>query len=160
MDRLTVSQVARRSGTAVDTIRYYTRIGLLPEPPRSDAGYRLFGPEIVDRVAFIKRAQRLGLRLDEIQQLLRVRDEGGCPCGSTQQMLEHRLEELDQELAALTELREDIAGLLDDLPAEAGGEGWSCPTQLFTLQRPSDLQWSSTTSCAPGSNSDEASLHG
>lgn len=159
MDRLTVSQVARRSGTAVDTIRYYTRIGLLPEPPRSDAGYRLFGPEIVDRVAFIKRAQRLGLRLDEIQQLLRVRDEGGCPCGSTQQMLEHRLEELDQELTALTELREDIAGLLDDLPREVGGEGWSCPTQLFTLQRPSDLEWTSTSPAAQAT-SDETSVHG
>lgn len=154
MDRMTVSQVARRSGTAVDTIRYYTRIGLLPEPPRSNAGYRLFGPEIVDRVAFIKRAQRLGLSLDAIHQLLRVRDEGGCPCGSTQQMLEHRLEELDQELAALTDLRADIAGLLHDLPAEAGGEGWSCPSQLFTLQRPADLSWSQQSSSA------EASVHG
>lgn len=159
MDRMTVSQVARRSGTAVDTIRYYTRIGLLPEPPRSDAGYRLFSPEIVDRVAFIKRAQRLGLRLDEIHQLLRVRDEGGCPCGSTQQMLEHRLEDLDRELAALTELRQDIAGLLDDLPQEAGGEGWSCPTQLFTLQRPSELEWSAASPAAPTS-SDETSVHG
>lgn len=158
MDRMTVSQVARRSGTAVDTIRYYTRIGLLPEPPRSDAGYRLFSPEIVDRVAFIKRAQRLGLRLDEIHQLLRVRDEGGCPCGSTQQMLEHRLEDLDQELAALTELRQDIAGLLDDLPRETGGEGWSCPTQLFTLQRPSELEWTSTSPAR--ASSEETSVHG
>lgn len=159
MDRLTVSQVARRSGTAVDTIRYYTRIGLLPEPPRSDAGYRLFAPEIVDRVAFIKRAQRLGLRLDAIHQLLRVRDEGGCPCGSTQQMLEHRLEDLDQELAALTELRQDIAGLLDDLPQEAGGEGWSCPTQLFTLQRPSELELGST-SAASRPSSEETPVRG
>lgn len=138
MDRMTVSQLARRSGTAADTIRYYTRIGLLPEPPRSDAGYRLFGPDVLDRLAFIKRAQRLGLSLEAIHQLLHVADEGGCPCGSTRQMLEHRLEEVNQELAALDELRADIAGLLDDLPEDAGDDGWCCPSQLVTLHRPSE----------------------
>jgi DNA-binding transcriptional MerR regulator len=139
MERMTVSQLARQSGTAADTIRYYTRVGLLPEPPRSDAGYRLFGSEVLDRLAFIKRAQRLGLSLEAIQQLLHVADEGGCPCGSTRQMLEHRLEELDRELTALTDLREDIAGLLDDLPEERGDDGWCCPTQLVTLQRRSEV---------------------
>lgn len=127
---LTVSQVAERSGTPADTIRYYTRIGLLSEPPRSAAGYRLFDPGVLDRIAFIKRAQRLGLRLEEIHELLRVGDEGGCPCGSTQAMLEHRLAELDRQLATLTQLREDITGLLARMPAQAGDSG-VCSTQLL-----------------------------
>ena len=130
MSSMTVAEVARRSGTAPDTIRYYTRIGLLPEPPRNDAGYRLFDPTTLERLGFIKRAQGLGLRLDEIQELLRVRDEGGCPCGSTQRMLEHRLAELDRQLSTLAELREDITELLSHMPAEDQNE-WSCATQLL-----------------------------
>lgn len=131
MSAMTVSEVARRSGAAPDTIRYYTRIGLLPEPPRSSAGYRLFDGAVLDRVAFIKRAQRLGLRLDEIHELLRVRDEGGCPCGSTQRMLENRLAELDRQLATLTELRGDITELLARMP-RADQDDRACATQLLS----------------------------
>lgn len=136
MTQMTVSELARRTDTPADTIRYYTRIGLLPEPPRSEVGYRLFDADAVDRVTFVKRAQRLGLRLDEIGELLRVRDEGGCPCGSTKGMLTHRLEELDEELAALTTLRDDIATLLDSLPTEERDDGWCCPSQLTQLGPP------------------------
>lgn len=139
MAQMTVSQLARRTATPADTIRYYTRIGLLPEPPRSDAGYRLFNDDAAERVDFIKRAQRLGLRLDEIEELLRVRDEGGCPCGSTRGMLEHRLSELDRELTALASLRDDIAGLLTTLPEDsADDDGWRCPSQLTQLEPPSE----------------------
>lgn len=130
MSSMTVSEVARRSGAAPDTIRYYTRIGLLPEPPRSRAGYRLFDADVLDRLAFIKRAQRLGLSLDEIHQLLQVRDEGGCPCSSTERMLERRLAELDRQLATLGELRQDIIGLLGRMPATTTGDR-TCTTQLL-----------------------------
>lgn len=127
MNSMTVSEVARRSGAAPDTIRYYTRIGLLPEPPRSDAGYRLFDVGVLDRLAFIKRAQRLGLRLEEIHELLRVRDEGGCPCGSTQRMLEQRLDELDRQMATLAELRDDVADMLGHMPTP-NGDARGCAT--------------------------------
>lgn len=130
MSSMTVSEVARRSGAAPDTIRYYTRIGLLPEPPRSKAGYRMFDAGVLDRLAFIKRAQGLGLRLEEIHELLRVRDEGGCPCGSTQRMLEHRLEELDRQMATLAQLRDDVADMLSRMPTDSR-DGPSCATQVL-----------------------------
>ena len=58
MTQLTVSRLAEEAGTSSDTVRYYERIGLLPETERSASGYRLYGPEAVERLRFIKRAQR------------------------------------------------------------------------------------------------------
>ena len=63
MSQLTVSKLAEEAGTSPDTVRYYERIGLLPETERSASGYRLYGDEAVERLRFIKRAQRFGLRL-------------------------------------------------------------------------------------------------
>jgi DNA-binding transcriptional MerR regulator len=80
---VTVSTLARQVGVGPDTIRYYERVGLLPTPTRTPAGYRRYDDDIADRVRFIKGAQRLGLRLREIAELLQVRDRGGCPCGHT-----------------------------------------------------------------------------
>lgn len=73
---MTVSQLARRTGTTADTVRYSERIGLLPAAERSHAGYRLFGQDALERVAFVRRAQRFGLQLDEI------RDRGPVPVWS------------------------------------------------------------------------------
>jgi DNA-binding transcriptional MerR regulator len=136
MEQMTVKQLADRTGTAAETIRYYTKIGLLPEPPRADNGYRQFPPEAAHRMMFIKRLQRLGLRLDAIKQLLRVRDEGGCPCGSAHRMLGDRLAEIDRELESLTELRQEISGLLNRLPA-ATGDG-NCPAELHVPYWPAE----------------------
>ena len=79
----------------------------------------------MDDVRFIKRAQRLGLRLDEIGELMQIRQRGLCPCGHTRALLENRVTQLDEEMAAMTRLRSDIQHMLDDLPATAR-EGWQC----------------------------------
>ncbi len=67
---LTVGQLAARAGVRADTIRYYERSGLLPEPNRTDGDHRRYGAADVDRLLFIRGAQRLGLRLSEIRELL------------------------------------------------------------------------------------------
>src|SRR5205085_10785882 len=85
--------------------------------------------EAVDDVRFIKRAQRFGLRLDEIGQLMEIRQQGMCPCGHTRALLENRLRELDGEMNALAALRGDIEHMLEDLPALAQPRGWQCPAQ-------------------------------
>lgn len=77
---LTVAALARESAVSTDTVRYYERIGLLPEPARNDSGYRQFPREAIDRLLFIQGSQRLGLRLREIKKLLAVRDTRQCPC--------------------------------------------------------------------------------
>ena len=80
---LTVSKLAARVGLTADTIRYYERAGLLPPPDRAASGYRAFEDDPVDRLRFIKGAQRIGLHLQEIKELLDIPDRGLCPCGHT-----------------------------------------------------------------------------
>ena len=118
MNRLTVSKLAERAGTSPDTLRYYERIGLLPEPDRSPSGYRLYDDSVAELVGFIKRAQRFGLRLEEIRELVDVRERGMCPCGHTRVLLERKLADLDEEMTALDRLRGDITDMLDELPSE------------------------------------------
>jgi DNA-binding transcriptional MerR regulator len=81
MATLTVSMLAKRAGVSAGTVRYYDRAGLLPPTARTPAGYRQYGEDAADRVRFIKGAQRLGLRLREVAELLAVRDRGACLCG-------------------------------------------------------------------------------
>jgi DNA-binding transcriptional MerR regulator len=77
---LTVSKLADRVGLTADTIRYYERAGPLPPPDRTASGYRAFEDDAIERLRFIKGAQRIGLRLQEIKELLDIRDLGLCPC--------------------------------------------------------------------------------
>ncbi len=113
---LTVSALGARVGLSADTIRYYERIRLLPQARRSPAGYRLYEEDAVERLRFIKGAQRFGLRLEEIRELLEIRDRGACPCGHTQMLLQRRITEVDQELARLGALRSELTGMIEDWP--------------------------------------------
>jgi DNA-binding transcriptional MerR regulator len=119
MSRLTVSKLAEQAGTSADTVRYYERIGLLAEAERSASGYRLYGDEDIERLRFIKRAQRFGLRLEAIGELLEISRMGLCPCGHTRKLLEDRVTELDDEMSSLARLRTDIVSMIEDLPASA-----------------------------------------
>jgi DNA-binding transcriptional MerR regulator len=134
MSQLTVSKLAERAGTSADTVRYYERIGLLPQTERSASGYRLFGEEAVEQLRFIKRAQRFGLRLEAIAELLEVRQRGLCPCGHTRRLLEARVAELDEEMSSLARLREDVIRMVDELPASApDGADWQCGSDLIQI---------------------------
>ena len=135
---LTVSKLASQVGTSSDTLRYYERIGLLPEPARSPAGYRLYDDDAIERVRFIKRAQRFGLRLEEIGELLSIRERGMCPCGRTRRMLEARVAELSEEMNALRRLRDDIQRMVDEHLPAGGNDGWQCGSDLIQLGKRSD----------------------
>ncbi|HVL04409.1 MAG TPA: heavy metal-responsive transcriptional regulator [Acidimicrobiales bacterium] len=139
MSQLTVSKLAEQVGTSADTVRYYERIGLLPETERSPSGYRLYGDEAVERLRFIKRAQRFGLKLEAIAELLDVRRRGLCPCGHTRRMLEERVAELDEEMSSLARLRADIATMIDELP-EPGGGSWRCSSGLIQIGPPNPFR--------------------
>ena len=109
--------MAEAVGVRPDTIRYYERIGLLPAPDRTAAGYRSYGRSAVDRLRFIQGAQRLGLRLSDIADLLAVRDTGVCPCEPAEHLLRRRLNDLDVEMARLAALRADMVAMLEALPS-------------------------------------------
>lgn len=113
---LRVGELATSVGITSDAVRFYEKSGLLPLPPRSPAGYRLYPPSAVDRVRFIQGCQRLGLRLSAIADLLAVRDTGECPCEPAEALLRRRIGELDQEIARLHALRTDLVTMADRLP--------------------------------------------
>jgi len=96
-----IGAVAKRAGVPIKTIRYYEEIGLLPKPSRTASRYRLYPPETVDRLQFIKKAQSLGLRLEDIKEILELADRGHCPCGHVQHLLTLRLRELNRKIADL-----------------------------------------------------------
>lgn len=110
---LKIGEVAETSGLPVKTIRYYEEIGLLtPTVERSEARYRLFHIQVLNRLAFIKRSQSLGLNLKEIQQILAVHDHGELPCGEVKQHLEAKVAEITQQIEALNTLRTELQGIL------------------------------------------------
>src|SRR6478672_1829773 len=110
---LKIGEVASRSGIPVKTIRYYEEIGLLtPTVKRAESGYRLFSSAVLNRLAFIKRSQSLGLSLSEIQELLAVHDAGELPCGAVKEHLQAKVEAISTQIQALEILRADLQGLL------------------------------------------------
>jgi DNA-binding transcriptional MerR regulator len=136
-EHLTTSGLAARVGVSPDAVRYYERLGLLAAPARSAAGYRRYDEGAVERLRLVKGAQRVGLRLREIAELLEVVDRGQCPCGHTEALLRERLAEVDTELARLGALRGALARLLAQTPEQActaeTAEGWWC-VQAFSNQ--------------------------
>jgi DNA-binding transcriptional MerR regulator len=113
---MTIATVASRIGVRPDTIRYYERVGLLPAAERTTGEHRRYSPAVIDRLQFIRGAQRLGLRLAEIRDLLAVRDTGTCACGPAETLLRHHLTEIDTEMARLAMLRGELATMLDHMP--------------------------------------------
>ena len=109
---LRIGEVARRSGVSIDTLRYYERLRLLPRPRRSSGGFRLFTPEHVLRVQFIKQAQDLGFSLEEIKSLLAT--GGAEECRKVRDLLQRKLTELDDGLKAMKGFRRVLARHLSE----------------------------------------------
>ncbi len=109
---LKVGEVAAQAGVGVQTLHYYERLGLLPKPGRSVANYRLYSPEAVRRVRFIKKAQALGLNLQEINEVLELKDRRKAPCGRVVALAERRFEEIDRQIAELRAFRRELAKVL------------------------------------------------
>lgn len=101
MSEVFIGVVAKQAGVPIKTIRYYEDIRLLPTVPRTPARYRLYPPGMVDRLVFIKKAQCLGLRLEDIKEILELVDRGRCPCGHVQRFLKVRLAALRSKIADL-----------------------------------------------------------
>ncbi|MBI3302984.1 MAG: heavy metal-responsive transcriptional regulator [Deltaproteobacteria bacterium] len=95
------------------TLRYYEARGVLPPAARTLSGYRVYGEETVQRLSFVRKAKSLGLTLNEIRQILALRDSGKLPCSSVQQMLQEHVERIDHQIAQLRALRADLTELLN-----------------------------------------------
>jgi MerR family transcriptional regulator, copper efflux regulator len=104
-DSLKVGAVAKATGVGVQTLHYYERVGLLPKPSRSAANYRLYSRETVRRVRFIKKAQAIGLTLEEAKQILDLKDHGRAPCHRVVELGQKHLQEINARLTLLRALR-------------------------------------------------------
>lgn len=103
------------------TIRYYESIGLLPQPPRIDTGYRIYGGEDEARLVFIRTAQHLGLSLEEIREVLRLRDQGTAPCDHVRGALREQIRTVSRRMAELRRLRDELRALeavIDEIPED------------------------------------------
>lgn len=105
-------QVAQQAGVNAQTLRYYERRGLLPNPPRTVGGYCSYGPEAVRRVRFVKRAQELGFNLAEIDVLLHLADGGPESCEAARQLAQHKVVDLDAKIASLQAMRASVSRVI------------------------------------------------
>ncbi len=105
-----IGTLARQAGVPIQTIRYYEQMGLLAKARRTASGYRLYGPEALERLQFIKKAQSLGLRLEDVREILDLTDRGRCPCGHVQRLLKARLQELREKIADMRTLERRLKG--------------------------------------------------
>src|SRR3989304_1825008 len=105
---LRIGEVARQAGLSPKAIRFYEAPGLLAPPRRGENSYRLYPPEAVLELRFIRRAQGLGLRLAEIKGILERRRRGEVPCGYTEQLLVAKIAELERQMEALLATRDRL----------------------------------------------------
>lgn len=119
MRSLTIGQLAKATHVGVETVRYYERRGLLPEPPRRESGYRQFPVDAIRRIRFIKRAQNLGFSLREINQLLALSDGQDAGCEEVRQFALEKVREIETKIDHFTRLRQ----ILLDLVGKCQGEG-------------------------------------
>ena len=116
---MTVEEVARHAGLPANTVRYYARQTLVSPRRHPDNGYRLFTDSDIARLRFIRRAQQLGLKLEQIRAVLATVDRGGSPCPLVRKLVSGRIRETAEQIAELTELRERMQRALErwaDLP--------------------------------------------
>lgn len=122
-ENLTIGAFAKAAGVNVETIRFYQRKGLLPEPAKPYGSIRRYGPSDVARVKFVKAAQRLGFSLDEISQLLRLED--GTHCREAADIAALRLVDVRARLADLARMEKVLSSLVNECKARGGSV--SCP---------------------------------
>ena len=112
-----IGALAAAAGVTTKTIRFYEQAGLLPDPPRTSAGYRDYPPPAADRLAFIREAGASGLTLAEIRGVLAIRDAGEPPCRHVAVLIDNHLSQIDQRITELLAAR----GVLEDLRTRASG---------------------------------------
>jgi MerR family transcriptional regulator, copper efflux regulator len=119
---MNVGELADRAGVGVQTLHYYERLGLLPKADRSSANYRLYSPASLRRVRFIKQAQALGFTLEEIKEVLDLREQGRAPCRCVADVARKHLRDLDARIKALREFRKSLAAVVPRWEKETSGQ--------------------------------------
>jgi MerR family mercuric resistance operon transcriptional regulator len=106
---LTIGALSKRTRVNIETIRFYERIGILPKPPRSAGGHRIYGHDELMRLGFVRRSRELGFSLDEVRGLLRLVDGGGYSCAEVKAITLDHLADIRRKIADLRRLERTLA---------------------------------------------------
>ena len=120
---LTIGALAARTGTTVQTVRHYERIGLMPEPERTAGGQRRYDEAALDRLAFIRHARQLGFSLEAIRELLDLSDDPDKPCAEADQIARRQLRQVNRRIARLEALRAEFERMIREC---SGGSTAEC----------------------------------
>ncbi|MCA1614758.1 MAG: heavy metal-responsive transcriptional regulator [Acidobacteria bacterium] len=123
---LKIGDVSKRSGIGIEALRFYEKSGLLDSPARTYSGYRVYGEDVLERLAFIKQAQALGFSLDEIRQIIDDARKGQSPCDEVREIVRHRMEELDARLRELHRYRKELKTTLEEWDKVGRAPGHIC----------------------------------
>lgn len=115
---LAIGTLAKRTGTKVQTIRYYEQIGLMPRPGRTEGGQRRYGEAELDRLAFIRHSRQLGFSLDAIRELLDLSDSPGRSCAEVDAIAQRQLREVEARIARLEALRGELRRMIAECGAD------------------------------------------
>ena len=112
-ERLAIGDLARATGTKVETIRYYERIGLLPAPPRTRTGnYRSYTADHLNRLSFVRRSRDLGFTLEQIRALLDLSDQRDRDCGAVDAIAREHLDDVERKIGDLNALRRELREII------------------------------------------------
>ena len=124
MDVLSIGKLSQQSGVNIETIRYYEKIGVMPAPGRSAGGFRIYEPDHLKRLSFVRRGRQLGFSLDEIRNLLRLVDGHGHTCAEVHALMLSHLAEIRRKIRDLRRLQRAMA----EMAARCSGESVpECP---------------------------------
>jgi MerR family transcriptional regulator, copper efflux regulator len=111
---LSSGELAKLTGVSTDTLRHYERKGVLPRPRRTNSGYRQYPASALQRVRLVRKALAVGFTLDELANILRVRDSGGAPCREVRDLAALKLSQVEAQLRELIGLRDELSTTLKD----------------------------------------------
>lgn len=121
-----IGEVARRSGVAIETLRFYEKSGLLSPTDRTESGYRLYDGRVFERLRFIKKAQSVGFRLDEIVRIIEESEAGRRPCKDVRRLAAEKLAELERRIRELQRYRRELKQTLDAWEHVGERDGYVC----------------------------------
>src|SRR5262252_586709 len=124
MERIAIGALSKHTGTNIETIRYYERVGLLPAPARSSGGYRLYRTEHLKRLNFVRRARALGFSIGEVRTLLRLADERKRPCAEVREVATAHLRDVRTKIADLRRMERVLRATIRQC---AAGGRTDCP---------------------------------
>ena len=124
--QMKIGEVSKRTGVGIEALRFYEKSGLLDRPGRTYSGYRVYGEDVLERIAFIKQAQVLGFTLDEIGRLIGHKRKGESPCDEVREIVRLRLAELEERIKQMIEFRDELTAALTTWDKIGHSDGHVC----------------------------------